>query len=298
MHLDAIIIGGSFAGLSAATYIARARRNVRVIDAGLPRNRFAHHSHGFLTQDGAEPGAILRTARQQVEAYPTAEITSGRAVTAEARGNGFRVALDTGEELQALRLVLAYGISDDLPVLPGLMERWGRSVIHCPYCHGFEFGGKQLGVLFSSPMSVHQAHLVTDWGPTTLYLNGEELDPQTAAELAGHGVQIEPAPITGLHGDGTELEAIELAGERMNRIDALFVGPRMRANSDIAEQLGCDMEDIPTGRIIRTDAWKATSVPGVFAAGDIARGAHSVTWASADGVSAGVALHRSLVFPA
>ncbi|HEV7418008.1 MAG TPA: NAD(P)/FAD-dependent oxidoreductase [Tianweitania sediminis] len=296
MHLDAIVIGGSFAGLSAATYIARARRNVRVIDAGSPRNRFAAHSHGFLTQDGSEPEAILQAARKQVLTYPTVDFVDGRVVSAEARGDGFAIKLDDGEEVQALRLVLAYGISDDLPDLRGLAERWGRSVIHCPYCHGFEFGGKQLGVLYSSPMSAHQAHLVTDWGPTTLYLNGAELDPRMSAELTGHGVHIEPSPIAALHGKGTELSAIEMADGRVNKIDALFVAPRMRANSDLAEQLGCAMDDLPHGRIIRTDGWKATSVPGVFAAGDIARGAHSVTWASADGVSAGVALHRSLLF--
>lgn len=296
MDLDAIVIGGSFAGLSAAMYIARARRKVRVIDAGLPRNRFAEHSHGFLTQDGASPEAILQAARRQVEAYPTAQVTTGRALRARAMGDGFTVTLESGEALRARRLVLAYGISDESPAMPGLSERWGRSVIHCPYCDGFEFGGKKLGVLYSSPMSVHQAHLVTEWGPTTLYLNGAALDPKTTAEIEGYGVRIEPAPLVALHGEAASLSAVELADGRMDAIDALFVAPRMRLNSDIAEQLGCAMEDLPNGRIIRTDAVKATSIAGVFAAGDITRGAHSVTWASADGVSAALGLHRSLVF--
>ena len=296
MHHDAIIIGGSFAGLSAAMYIARARRSVRIIDAGLPRNRFAEQSHGFFGQDGSAPGAMLDTARAQVAAYPSVRITDGKALNASAEEGGFSVTLESGEQLQASRLVLAYGISDELPALPGLAERWGHTVIHCPYCHGFEFGGKRLGVLYSMPMSLHQAQLVTDWGPTTLYLNGAELDPTASADLRARGVRIEPARLVRLHGEGKSLSAIELADGRMDGIDALFVAPRMRANSDIADQLGCAMDDHPLGKIIRTDAMKETSVSGVFAAGDIARGAHSVTWASADGVMAGVALHRSLVF--
>ncbi|MBS9721533.1 NAD(P)/FAD-dependent oxidoreductase [Tianweitania sp. BSSL-BM11] len=296
MHHDAIIIGGSFAGLSAAMYIARARRSVRIIDAGLPRNRFAAQSHGFFGQDGSEPGAMLDKARAQVAAYPTVRITDGRALSANKNEDGFAVTLESGEQLQASRMVLAYGISDELPALPGLAERWGHTVIHCPYCHGFEFGGRRLGVLYSTPMSLHQAHLVTEWGPTTLYLNGAELDPAAAANLQARGVRIEPARLISLHGEGKGLSAMELADGRMDPIDALFVGPLMRANSDIADQLGCAMDDHPLGQIIHTDEMKQTSVPGVFAAGDIARGAHSVTWASADGVMAGVALHRSLVF--
>jgi thioredoxin reductase len=296
MHHDAIIIGGSFAGLSAAMYIARARRSVRIIDAGLPRNRFAEQSHGFFGQDGSEPDAMLEKARAQVAAYPTVRITDGLALNATAGESGFSVTLESGEQLEASRLVLAYGISDELPALPGMAQRWGHTVIHCPYCHGFEFGGQRLGVFYSTPMSLHQAHLVTEWGPTTLYLNGAELDPAAAAELQARGVRIEPAGIVALHGEGKGLSAIELADGRMDGIDALFVGPRIRANSDIADQLGCAMDDHPLGQIIRTDEMKQTSVSGVFAAGDIARGAHSVTWASADGVMAGVALHRSLVF--
>ena len=296
MQHDAIIIGGSFAGLSAAMYIARARRSVRVIDAGLPRNRFAEQSHGFFGQDGSAPGAMLDTARAQVAAYPTVRITDGRALTASSEDDGFAVTLESGEQLHGSRLVLAYGISDKLPALPGLAERWGHTVIPCPYCHGFEFGGQRLGVLYSVPMSLHQAKLVTDWGPTTLYLNGAELDPAAADDLQARGVRIEPARLVALHGENKRLSSVELADGRLDPVDALFVGPRIRANSDIADQLGCAMDDHPLGQIIHTNEMKQTSVSGVFAAGDIARGAHSVTWASADGVMAGVALHRSLVF--
>lgn len=299
MRYDAIVIGGSFAGLSAATYIARARRSVCIVDAGAPRNRFATHSHGLLAQDGSDPGAMLATARQQVAAYPTTTFIDGKAIRASGEIGAFSVGLESGDVVEGARLVLAYGISDELPDLPGLKERWGKSVIHCPYCHGFEFSDQRLGVLSISPMSVHQAMLIAEWGPTTLYLNGEaNPDDNALAELDKRGVAIEPRPIKALHGDGTALSAIEFADGRTAPVDALYLAVRSRPNSDIAQQLGCEMEEVPFGSIIRTDAQKNTTVPGVYAAGDIARGMQSATFASADGVMAGVAAHQSLVFGA
>ena len=139
---DAIVVGGSFAGLSAATYLARARRSVIVLDTGLPRNRFAEHSHGLLTQDGSSPAAILSTARAQVAAYPTTSFVDAKAVRAVREPDGFSVGLATGETLRSTVLVLAFGISDELPEIPGLAARWGTSVLHCPYCHGYEFSGQ------------------------------------------------------------------------------------------------------------------------------------------------------------
>jgi thioredoxin reductase len=297
MRHDAIVIGGSFAGLSAAMYIARARRSVCVVDAGSPRNRFAAHSHGFFAQDGSEPGAMLATARAQVAAYPTASFVEGEAVGAAREADGFSVQLASGEVLQGARLVLAFGISDELPAIPGVAERWGSSVLHCPYCHGYEFSGQRLGVLKLSPMSLHQAMLIAEWGPTTLYLDGDpDSDEAALAGLRERGVVIEPAPVRALHGDGARLSAIELADGRMSAVDALYLGPRTRLNSEIARQLGCELDEGTWGPVIRTDEQRMTTVPGVYAAGDITRSAHNVTWASADGVTAGLALHRSLVF--
>jgi thioredoxin reductase len=297
MRHDAIIIGGSFAGLSAAIYIARTRRSVCIVDTGLPRNRFATHSHGFFAQDGSEPGAMLTTARSQVAAYPTTSFVEAEATSAAAQADGFSVKLATGDVIESARLVLAFGISDELPPIPGIAEHWGRSVVICPYCHGFEFSGQRLGVLYSSPMSVHQAMLVAEWGPTTLYLNGAaEPDAESLAELQKREVAIEPTPVRALHGDGSQLSAIELEDGRSVGTDALFVGPRNHLNSDIAQQLGCELDEGPFGSIVRTDDMKMTTVSGVYAAGDITRSAHNVTWASADGVTAGTAVHRSLVF--
>jgi thioredoxin reductase len=298
MRHDAIVVGGSFAGLSAATYIARGRRSVCIVDTGSPRNRFAEHSHGFLGQDGSAPGAILATARAQVAAYPTASFIEAAAVSAAKEPEGFVVRLATGEVLESTKLVLAFGISDELPAIPGLAERWGKSVIHCPYCHGYEFSGQRLGVLHVSPRSIHQALLISEWGPTTFYLDGApEPDAATLAELEKRDVAIEPAPVRALHGDGGQLAAVELADGRMSDLDALYLGPPTRLNSDIAQQLGCELEEGFFGPFLRTDGDKMTTVPSVYAAGDITRAVHNVTWAAADGVTAGTALHRSLVFP-
>ena len=153
MQHDAIVIGGSFAGLSAAVHIARARRSVCIIDAGKPRNRFADTSHGFFGQDGDPPLAMIARAQAQVEAYPTVSTIAAEATSARATDGGFEVALAGGRTMTARKLVLAFGISDMLPDIPGLTERWGKSVLHCPYCHGFEYAGRRLGVLQTMPMS-------------------------------------------------------------------------------------------------------------------------------------------------
>jgi thioredoxin reductase len=297
MQHDAIVIGGSFAGLSAATYVARGRRSVAVIDAGAPRNRFAAHSHGFLTRDGSEPHAILAAARDQLEAYAEVSFVSATAVDAHALEGGFDVVLDSGETLEATKLVLAYGITDILPLVPGLAERWGRGVLHCPYCHGYEVAGQRLGVLQTAPHSAHQAMLIAEWGPTTLFLNGATLpDAATQDELARRGVSIEPAIVRALEGENGMPVRLALVDNRQAFVDALFIAAPTRPTSDLAQRLGCAIDEGPLGPIVRTDTDKMTTVPGVYAAGDIARAPHSVTWAASDGVTAGVSLHRSLVF--
>jgi thioredoxin reductase len=297
MQHDAIVIGGSYAGLSAAIHIARARRSVCVIDTGAPRNRFADASPGFFGQDGNEPRAMIASALAQLQRYPTVRTVAGEAIGASPISNGFEVTLARGETLTATKLVLAFGISHVLPELPCLAERWGKSVLHCPYCHGFEYGGQRLGVLATMPMSAHQAMLIADWGPTTLYLNGGDMpDAEVQAKLARRGVPIDPAPIVALRGDGTALSSLLLPGGREASIDALYLAPRSRLNSPIAEQLGCALDDGPFGPVVRTDTAKLTTVPGVYAAGDAARAPHNASWAAADGVTAGVSLHQSLVF--
>lgn len=274
MTFDTIIVGGSFAGLSAALYLARARRSVLVLDTGLPRNRFASASHGFFAQDGSDPKAMLEIMRGQVAAYPTVQFRDLKAMDAAHNEDGFRVTLENGKAVAGARLLLAFGVSDILPELPGLAARWGRSVIHCPYCHGYEFSGKRLGVINLSPMSAHQATLIPEWGPTTFFLNGGTIEPELAARLDERGVTIQPEPVDRLVGEGAGLSAIRLRNGVEVPLDALFIGPRNRFNSGIAEKLECAVEDGPLGSVITVDEMKATNVAGVYAAGDITRMGH------------------------
>lgn len=296
MQHDAVIVGGAFAGLAAATYLARARRRVCVIDAGRPRNRFAEASHGYLGSDGSNPALILAQARAQLAAYPGVTFVAGEASDATVRSDGFAVSLASGEEIAARKAILAFGLRDTLEPIPGLQERWGRTVLHCPYCHGFEFSDRPLGVLFRTPMSVHQACLVAEWGPTTLFLNGADLASESMDMLERHGVSVELGPVTRLVGEGSALSGVELVDGRARAVEALYVAPQSCLASPIAERLGVAIDEGPIGPIVHTDADRMTSVPGLYAAGDIARAPHSVSWAVADGVTAGTSLHRALVF--
>lgn len=180
MQQDAIIIGGGFAGLSAGYILARARRHVTIIDSGTPRNRFAAHSHGVLALDGKSGLQILGDARAQLAAYPTVTFVEGEADSAEGVIDDFHVHVAGREPIAARRLLLASGMEDRLPDIPGLKERWGKTVLHCPYCHGYEIGGGPLGVLATHPMSAHQAAVVADWGDVTLFTNGMP-EPDAAA---------------------------------------------------------------------------------------------------------------------
>jgi thioredoxin reductase len=296
---DAVIAGGSFAGLSAAMQLVRARRRVLILDTGLPRNRFAHASHGFLGQDGRTQAEILGIGRAQVLAYPTAELREAAAVRASGLNGAFEVELESGGLARARRLILATGVVDELPDLPGLRERWGRSVLHCPYCHGYEVADRRLGVLAVSEANMHQALLLPDWsGDVTLFTNGAfEPDPAQREALAARGARVEPRRVVELLGAGADLEGIRVTGDGGDAVitlDALFTASRTRMASPLAEQLGCAFDDGPFGPVARTDASKETTVPGVYAAGDMARAPHTVTWAAADGVTAGIAVHRSL----
>ncbi|WP_193101270.1 NAD(P)/FAD-dependent oxidoreductase [Burkholderia sp. Z1] len=297
-HHEVIVIGGSFAGLSAAMQLARARRRVLVIDAGRPRNRFAEHAHGFFGQDGKPPAQIVAEAAAQLAAYPTVQRIEGEARTAERDADGrFHVTLSDGSRASADRLILATGIRDELPELPGLAERWGISVLHCPYCHGFEVSGRQLGVLATHPLSVHQAILIPDWGPTTWFTQGVvDANEEEAALLDARDVRIERSPVVEILGDAPRIDALRLADGQVVPIDALFVGARTVMASDLAQQLGCAFDEGPLGPVVRVDAMKQTSVTGVFVAGDASTPMTNATFASASGVAAGVGVHRSLIF--
>lgn len=291
---DAIVVGGSYAGLSAALQLARARRRLLVIDAGLRRNRFALASHGFLGQDGRPPDAIAAEGRRQLLAYPNVQWQDGSAASARREEAGFSVSMqDSDARFEASYLVLATGVKDGLPPIEGLAERWGRSVFHCPYCHGYELDEGRIGVLAVGPNSMHHALMLPHWGQVTFFINGSfEPDADQRAALQARGVRIESSRVRRL----ADIATVELEdGERVV-LDGLFTATHMTMASPLAEQLGCELDESPMGHYIRTDALKQTTVPGVFACGDAARMAGNVALAVGDGAQAGASAHRAMLF--
>tara|TARA_R100000005_G_scaffold95741_2_gene78497 strand:+ start:10395 stop:11312 length:918 start_codon:yes stop_codon:yes gene_type:complete len=297
MEQDVIIIGGSFAGLAAAIQLARARKNVVVVDTGSPRNRFAATSHGFPGQDGRPPYEIQANLRKELAAYATATFRNTAVVSILRQDGRFLNKLDDGSQITARRIILAYGVRDKLPELPGLSERWGKSVLHCPYCHGFELNQQPIGVLATGDKAVHQAMMLPDWGPTTLFTQGRiALSPEETEALSIRKVQIEDTPVVELTGPSPALEGVRLQDGREIPLAGLFLAPATSLACDLAKQLGCATTDGPTGPYLKVDMMQATSVAGVFAAGDLASPMPNATLAAAAGVIAGGAAHRSLIF--
>jgi len=294
MHHDVIVIGGSYAGMAATLQLVRARRSVLVIDAGERRNRFAKHSHGFLGQDGVPLGEIAANARRQLEAYPTLAWLDGRAEAVSGRVDDFTVTIVDGESHRCRRILLASGVTDQLPPIAGLAERWGKAVFHCPYCHGYEIGQGRIGIIGTGPMSIHQAELLTDWGDVTLLVNEVvELSRDARTTLERRGVTIEEAPIDTLEGHAD----VAMVDGRLLRFAGLFTATRTVPSGSLAEAMGCALEVTPIGTQLRTDAENKTSVPGVFACGDVTRTPHSVSLAVGNGAMAGAQVHRSLLWP-
>jgi thioredoxin reductase len=308
---DVIIIGGSYAGLAAGLQLARARCKVLIIDAGQRRNRFAATAHGFLGHDGQPPGAIAAKGRAEVLKYDTVSWRDGTVTEARAIAGGFAVRT-TDQEFHARRLILATGVIDELPELPGLKERFGQTVFLCPYCHGYELGKGRLGVLATQPLSIHQAVLVAEWaapGEMTFFVDGAfEPDADQLADLAARRIAIErervvsaasegaaPDDTAAPDGKGAVID-LHLRDGRMIRLDGLFIASRTRPPGPFAEQLGCALEAGHTGPYYKTDMTKETTVPGVFACGDTASMMPVIALAVADGTIAGASAHRSLVF--
>jgi thioredoxin reductase len=295
MH-DVIVVGGSYAGISAALQIARGRRRVLVIDAGVRRNRFAKSAHGFLGQDGRDPAEIAAEGRVELLRYPSVSWLDEAATDAQITAEGFAVTVASGERHTARRLVLASGVTDELPDIPGVVERWGRSIFHCPYCHGYELGQGRIGVLATSPLSVHSALMLPDWGETTYFTRGLFAPSEEEhAALRRRGVKLEDAAVTAIEGEAHG-PSVRLANGSTLSFAGLFLLPKMRITCPLATRLGCALEDGPLGQYLHTDPMKETSVPGVFACGDMALPMGSLAFAVGDGARAGVAAHQSLIF--
>ncbi|MBC7893673.1 MAG: NAD(P)/FAD-dependent oxidoreductase [Sphingobacteriaceae bacterium] len=297
---DVLLIGGSVAGLSAALVLGRSRRTVLVLDAGKPANRQTPHSHSFLTRDGTPPAQLAALAREQALAYPTVTLRSATVMHAVREHGQFLVKTSTGDEFRAKRLLLATGVADQLPDLPGFAECWGISVLHCPYCHGYEVGDQRLGVLANGDAAFEFARLLLNWSrDLTLFTNGPATLSQSQAEtLTRLGVGLVETPLTAIPHELGYLSSLALADGRFHPLDALFARVPFAQTSDLGEQLGCEFDE---WGLLKTDDWGKTSVEGVFAAGDNSTLMRQVVAAAANGAKAAAFINRELVeeeFPA
>ncbi|MFA0813276.1 NAD(P)/FAD-dependent oxidoreductase [Microbulbifer epialgicus] len=297
MDTDVLIIGGGFAGLSAAMQLVRGRRKVVVMDTNKPRNRFAAASHGVFCLDGKTPAEIRTTALSQLQNYPSFRLVEDAAVGVDEIEGGFAVTANNNEQFMTKKLILASGITDELPDISGVKEYWGKSVIHCPYCHGYELSDCPLGVLATSELSFHQAAMIPDWGATTLFTQGQFIpEGEALNHLLARGVILEETPIIKLAGKGADLNHALLADGRELPLEGLYVSPKANLNSSLIKMLGLELEETFIGNIVKVDDFKESSVKGVFVAGDLSNPMQSGTFAIASGTMAGVAAHRSLIF--
>lgn len=293
---DVIVVGGGFAGLAAALQLGRTRRKTIVLDTGLPRNRYASHSHGLLGHDNRSPGEILDLARAQLRAYPDVELVKARAESASGRVDDFAVTTETGETFQARRLLLSYGLTDQFPSLPGFAQCWGKTIVPCPYCHGYEIADTRWGLLYHSPMSLHMPPLYRHWtDQITLFTDGHELPEGERDKLLARGVTVVDGKVVAIVHDVGRLAAVALADGREVAIDTLFAHPRNTPSGQLHRSLGLAMTETPMGEIINVDERQATSLPGVYAGGDLTTSMNSLTVAIHAGTMAGIFAQQSLV---
>jgi thioredoxin reductase len=292
---DVLIIGGSYAGLSAAMALGRARRSVLVLDSRRPRNRFTPHAHNLLLHDGDAPADLAARARQQVAAYPTVQLLEAQATAAEKLPDGtFSVATEAQGTFLARRLLLATGLRDELPPVPGFAECWGKSVIHCPFCHGYEVADQPTGIWNNGPEVEHQVNMLLNWSrDLTVFTNGPAtFGPEVHALLQTHGIELVETPVAELrHTDG-QLTGLRLADGRTRPLPVLYARLPWQQASPIPAQLGCEITEQV---LIRTDASYRTTVPGVYAAGDCCVAPPQLAVAIAAGNLAGGALSRELI---
>ncbi|MGW1220111.1 NAD(P)/FAD-dependent oxidoreductase [Streptomyces californicus] len=302
---DVVIVGGGAAGLSGALALARARRSVLVIDAGEPRNAPASHVHNYLGRESTPPGELLAIGRNEAAGYG-AEIVSGRVASAErlpgAEDAGFWVVTEDGRSVEARRLLVTTGLVDELPPVPGLAERWGREVLHCPYCHGHEVADRPIGVLATGPLAVHQALMWRQWSDdVTLFLHtGPEPSAEEYEELAAHDVAVVDGEVAGLEIADDRFTGVRLTSGRVVPREALVVQARFTARSAVLESLGLtpvaqEMAGTVVGTYIPSDPTGATEVPGVWAAGNVTRLTEQVVGAAAAGLMAAGALNGDLI---
>ncbi|GAB3189902.1 NAD(P)/FAD-dependent oxidoreductase [Nesterenkonia suensis] len=298
---DALVIGGGPAGLSAAVALGRSLRRVLIIDAGAPRNRFASHMHTVLGHEGIDPAELLRRGRQEALSYG-ADLVTGRVSrlaesTGEAGPTSLVATLEDGRTVFGRVVIAAGGLSDDLPEIPGLAERWGRSVLHCPYCHGWEVRGQRIGVLATSPLALHHAELLRQWTDRLTFFSAGagELPEETAARLRSRGVTIETVEVAAVEGQGSALSSVALADGRHVPVDALFTLGALRPHDEFLAGFELERAPSPMGDVLTVDATGRTSHPRIWAAGNLASPGANVVVAMSAGTMAGAGANMALV---
>lgn len=296
---DVVVVGGGPAGLSAALVLGRARRSVTVVDTGRPRNACSPALHGFLTRDGATPAEFLSAARRDVERYGV-EVLEDEVVGVEGTIDDFRVALAGGRVLSARRIAAATGLTDELPDVPGLADRWGRDVLHCPYCHGYEVRDRRLAVLAGDPEgALHQALLLRQWSPDVVVLLHELDEVSLGAEalelLDAAAVPVVAGRVRSLVTAQDEVTAVRLETGADVRCDAVFVSPRFRLNLGPLDALRPRTVGGDMGTCLETDDEGRTTVPGLWAVGNLADLSAQVLGAAELGSRAAIGINGELV---
>jgi thioredoxin reductase len=292
-HYDVAVIGGGAAGLSAALVLSRARRRVLVVDAGAPRNAPAAHMHGYLSRDGLPPGELLAAGRNEVESYGGDIVVGTTTGLVPGIGGGFCVLLADGQRISARRLLVTTGLRDELPDIPGLRERWARDVLHCPYCHGHEVRDRRLGVLGGTHGAVRYAQIVRQWTHDLVYFTPPDtLTTDERTQLAARAVGVVEGAVARLVVEDDRLRGVRMADGRIIRRDAMFVPPRFIPNKHLLVDLGCEVDG---DGWVTADNHGRTSVPGVWAAGNLVDPRAQVITAAGQGSAAAIAINTDLV---
>jgi thioredoxin reductase len=291
---DVIIVGGSYAGLSAAMTLGRAYRNVLIIDSGKPCNRQTPHSHNFLTRDGETPLEIASIARTQVGKYETVKFHQGLATGGTKTHSGFEITTSEGKTFACRKLLFATGIIDIMPEIKGFEECWGISVLHCPYCHGYEVGGKNLGIFSNGEIGFHMSRLISNWTKDlTLLTNGKStLTAEQTSLLRKHQIDIVEKEVEALEHEKGYLQNIIFKDGTKSVFAAVFSKLSFKQHSDIPTQLGCELTE---QGFLKTDDYGKTSVPGIYAAGDNTSFVRSVSVSVAGGTKAGAFLNHEML---
>jgi thioredoxin reductase len=296
---DVVVVGGGAAGLSGALTLGRARRSVLVVDAGGPRNAPASGVHGFLTQDGTNPAALLRAGREEVHRYDVRVLDRGVDSAFPVDGGGFAVGLEDGRRVHARRLLVTTGLVDELPDVPGVRERWGRDVLHCPYCHGWEVRDWPIGVLALNSRAAHQALLFRQWSAdVTLFLHTAPRPTDEEAEkLVARGIAVVEGEVASLEVAEDRLAGVRMGSGEVFALRALALVPRFVARVEMLAGLGFEttVHPLGMGEHIDADVTGLTAVPGVWVAGNVADIAETVVGAAGAGVRAGAAINADLI---